>query len=176
MFSVVSVCPCWWGSHHTGPWPHSLYRALPPPEMFKLVQVGPHGIGTPWICSQFMTNYIADEPKLLTFLTLVFKPMSRYYWLQSKLREGKVFRRVCLFTWGGSSAKPPGPDPPRPWDQTIPLGPDPPPSNHKSGRYASYWNAFLLIRYTYLLIEAKTSSNVHGGLRNTISILWNERN
>ena len=30
-----------------------------------------------------MTNYIADEPKLLTFLTLVFKPMSRYYVLQN---------------------------------------------------------------------------------------------
>ena len=114
MFSVVSVCPCWWESHHTGPWPHSLYRALPPPpEMFKLVQVGPHGIGTPWICSQFMTNDIADEPKLLTFLTLVFKPMSRYYWLQTKLREGKVSDVfVCSHGEGGSSAISPGPDPP----------------------------------------------------------------
>ena len=34
-----------------------------------------------------------------------------------------------------------------PWDQTPPAGPytllGPYPRNHKSGRYASYWNAFL---------------------------------
>ena len=76
---------------------------------------------------------------------------------QTKLREGDV----CLFTGRGSGIPPdnrhlPGNRRPRNMGTDTPLGADThpenshsqpweqtPPRNHKSGRHASYWNAFL---------------------------------
>ena len=59
---------------------------------------------------------------------------------QTKLREGNVFARVCLFTGGGEGELVPYPSgTTTPWEHT----PRPDPRNHKSGWYTSYWNAFL---------------------------------
>ena len=61
---------------------------------------------------------------------------------------------VILFTWGGVWQTPPGRHTPGqthpPWEDT-PLGRQPHP--HCSGRYASYWNAFLLCIYIFYLVE-----------------------
>ena len=68
-------------------------------------------------------------------------PMQKIYRPQTKLREGNVFTGLCLFTGRGvvpscrtpGTVSPPGPYPP------------PPPRNHKSGRYASYWNVLFTL-------------------------------
>ena len=57
------------------------------------------------------------------------------------MRKGYVFTGVCHSVQGGCILACPGADTLR---QTPPLGRHtPPPDGHCSGRYASYWNAFL---------------------------------
>ena len=87
-----------------------------------------------------------------------------YYRPQTKLRKGNVFTPVCqsFCSWGCLPSAcwdtppwqtPPGRHPPGrhtplgrhpPWKHTSPPG-STPPNGHCSGRYASYWNAFLFI-------------------------------
>ena len=55
----------------------------------------------------------------------------------TKLREGNVFTGVCHSAHGGGNGEL------YPRDHASSLGLYPPPTNHKSRRYASYWNAFL---------------------------------
>ena len=76
-----------------------------------------------------------------------------YYGPLLYLRKGYVFTGVCLST-GGEVYPPLGRHPLRQTPslghrQTTPQGKHPPPppaDGHCSGRYASYWNAFLLKR------------------------------
>ena len=73
---------------------------------------------------------------------------SHFYRPRSEATEGYVFTGVCHFTSrgvGNTKGQPPLPPPP-PRDQvTTPPAPRPPPRDYAAGgRYASYWNAFLL--------------------------------
>ena len=89
----------------------------------------------------------------------------------TKLRQGNIFTSVCHSVHGGGGRSaplhagiyptgpkqtfPPGPktDPPGP--KEIPPGPkaDTPGARSMSGRYASYWNAFLLGMFSKTLSE-----------------------
>ena len=86
---------------------------------------------------------------------------------KTKLREGNIFTRVCYFVHKGSViAPPPGTRPPRtrsPWTRHP---------NHKSGGYASYWNAFLFLDFivvfgtlwTPFVVTARTQSLGQGNV------------
>ena len=89
-----------------------------------------------------------------------------YYRSQTKLREGNVFRGVCLATGGvsvsgsmfllGGPRDPPGLRPPSPRDPTIFPEQRSPPCTAKRELYASYWNTFLSVwfRHFILLVDA----------------------
>ena len=67
-----------------------------------------------------------------------------FYPPQTKFREGNAFTGVChsVHSWVRPSHNaPPSARTVPPWDRTFPPSPA---QNHKSGRYASYWNTFLL--------------------------------
>ena len=71
-----------------------------------------------------------------------------YYRPETKLREGNVFTRVCLYTGGVSVPGGRGYVPRGVWHYPQEQRPPSPPGNrhprnHKSGRYAFYWNVFL---------------------------------
>ena len=75
--------------------------------------------------------------------------------LPSATTEGNVFISVChsVHGWGVSASGSGGCTPPadtpigrHPPRQTSPRADNPPPDGHCSGRYASYWNAFLFNR------------------------------
>ena len=70
---------------------------------------------------------------------------------------------VILSTGGGVSGRPPGQTPPHPWADTLPWANTPPPradtlpprDGHCSGRYASYWNAFLFFVNSFTIRSRK---------------------
>ena len=68
-----------------------------------------------------------------------------HYCPQRKLGVGNVFGPVCDSVCRGQVCTPPWADTPQ---TDSPLS-SPPPDGHWSGRYASYWNAFLFCGYVY---------------------------
>ena len=115
--------------------------------------------------NQLLGNFITGAGSLLSCLT----GRAPFYPPQLLLRKGNVCTSVCQELCpqdGGGGGlypsmhwirhtptpgqTPPGRHPPLPsacWDTDLPtqcmLGYTPPPGSHCSGRYASYWNAFL---------------------------------
>ena len=78
------------------------------------------------------------------------------------VREGSIFTCVCHSVHRGvvwlshprTTSPPPRPEHLTPWGQYPPgTRPPPPLRNHKSGRYTSYWNAFLLWRILVKVLQ-----------------------
>ena len=86
-------------------------------------------------------NHIYTYPLSLSLSLNFYRPQ--------RSCEGYVFTGVCLSTWGVSASVHAGiPQPPgsrHPPEQTPPRSRHPQRDGHCCGRYASYWNAFLLI-------------------------------
>ena len=101
------------------------------------------------VCDYSVLLYLKRWSRLLRQRAKVVNFKPQYFPPANKVCEGNVFTGVFLFTGGGGGCLCPG----GVFVRWVLYQGDPP--TVKSGRYASYWNAFLLFFFYIYFIVAR---------------------